>query len=891
MRCSSAYSRHSARHRALRAHALGCLDPAAVGGKELGGIDPSTLRVQHPDVLVGVLIHNCLQFQQAAQALTPLLRATDSSSNLRGNWREPVSLPGVLCGPGIAPVSDTGRMDQLNELGFYVLAGAPQSPVGTDRRGRARARRSGLGSTFISERFNIKEAFTLSGAVGAVSSTLGIATAATNHNTRHPMVTASHATTMHRLTGGRFTLGLGRGIAPLFDAYGIPRDHHCADRGLRRHHAPALEGRGGVRPRRPGREVPGAAPRRVLRRGHPARLRRVRARTRSRSPVGASTRSCCTRTSPTRPWSVVSRPCGRAAEAAGPRSRVGAHLVVLRDDRRPSPRGVAAEEDGGPARHLPPGLRRSARRDERVGSRGAGPLSGRRRRVDRSRARSTRRPTPGCSSTSRRCCPTSGSSRPRPANAPAVRRPRAAPVRSRRRRRDHARCDADRARAGRRRIPRHPTREPVRPMAREPGVERARLPAESSATRWPPNDPSPPSQSSARARAGSRWAIALDARGLRLHDLREVRRRRRYVARQRVSRRGVRRAVAPLLVLVRAEPVVEPYLRDAARDPRVPRTLHRPVRRPSARPHDIAIARRAGTSAAQRSGRSTTATRRDVRLPTCVVSGLGMLNVPVVPDIPGAERFRGRSFHSSRWDHSKSLAGERVGSIGTGASAIQYVPAIAPEVEHLTVFQRTPIWITPRIDRPFTPEEQRRFARVPVRGAHRTVGRSGGRTNAPTSRPTPSRRTMQTELARSYLERKIADPELRAKLTPDYPVGCKRPLISREWFPALTRPNVRLVTEPIVEITEARRAHRRRRRAPRRHDHLRHRLPGERIPDRGRHLRPRRPAAARRLAATAPRRTSASPCPGYPNLFLLYGPEHERRELDHLHARGAGATT
>lgn len=111
---------------------------------------------------------------------------------------------------------------QLNELGFYVLAGAPQSPVeliDEIRTGEALQ----LGSTFISERFNIKEAFTLSGAVGAVSSTLGIATAATNHNTRHPMVTAAHATTMHRLTDGRFTLGLGRGIAPLFDAYGIPR--------------------------------------------------------------------------------------------------------------------------------------------------------------------------------------------------------------------------------------------------------------------------------------------------------------------------------------------------------------------------------------------------------------------------------------------------------------------------------------------------------------------------------------------------------------------------------------------------------------------------------------------------------------------------------------------
>jgi probable F420-dependent oxidoreductase len=111
---------------------------------------------------------------------------------------------------------------QLNELGFYTLAGAPQSPAELfDEVAVAEA--MGLGSAFISERFNIKEAVTLSGAVGAASRTLGIATAATNHNTRHPVVTASYATTMHRLTGGRFTLGLGRGIAPLFDAYGMPR--------------------------------------------------------------------------------------------------------------------------------------------------------------------------------------------------------------------------------------------------------------------------------------------------------------------------------------------------------------------------------------------------------------------------------------------------------------------------------------------------------------------------------------------------------------------------------------------------------------------------------------------------------------------------------------------
>lgn len=184
-----------------------------------------------------------------------------------------------------------------------------------------------------------------------------------------------------------------------------------------------------------------------------------------------------------------------------------------------------------------------------------------------------------------------------------------------------------------------------------------------------------------------------------------------------------------------------------------------------------------------------------------VVSGLGMLNVPVVPDIPGADRFCGRSFHSSRWDHSKSIEGERVASIGTGASAIQYVPAIAPEVEHLTVFQRSPIWITPRLDRPYTPEQQRRFARVPL--AARIHRWQIWWTYEQASFGVDSEMTqMQTALARSYLERKIADPELRAKLTPDYPVGCKRPLISREWLPALTRPNVRLVTEPIIEITE-----------------------------------------------------------------------------------------
>jgi len=111
---------------------------------------------------------------------------------------------------------------QLNELGFYGLAGAPRTPrdlIGECHDGEA----FGFGSVFLSERWNVKEAVTLSGAAAAVTETLGIATGATNHNTRHPIVTASYATTMHRMTGGRFALGLGRGIAPLFDAFGIPQ--------------------------------------------------------------------------------------------------------------------------------------------------------------------------------------------------------------------------------------------------------------------------------------------------------------------------------------------------------------------------------------------------------------------------------------------------------------------------------------------------------------------------------------------------------------------------------------------------------------------------------------------------------------------------------------------
>lgn len=119
-------------------------------------------------------------------------------------------------------MTDKSLLPVRPELGFYTLAGAPESPRVLLDEVRD-AERLGLGRAFISERWNVKEAVTLSGAAAAVSERIGISTAATNHNTRHPIVTASYATTMHRLTGGRFTLGIGRGIERLFDAFGIPR--------------------------------------------------------------------------------------------------------------------------------------------------------------------------------------------------------------------------------------------------------------------------------------------------------------------------------------------------------------------------------------------------------------------------------------------------------------------------------------------------------------------------------------------------------------------------------------------------------------------------------------------------------------------------------------------
>jgi cation diffusion facilitator CzcD-associated flavoprotein CzcO len=283
-----------------------------------------------------------------------------------------------------------------------------------------------------------------------------------------------------------------------------------------------------------------------------------------------------------------------------------------------------------------------------------------------------------------------------------------------------------------------------------------------------------------------------------------------------------------------------------------------------------------------------------------VVTAVGMLDVPNIPDIAGAQRFRGRRFHSSQWDHTKSTAGERVASIGTGASAIQYVPEIAPHTKHLTVFQRTPIWVSPRYDEPFTGEQQDLFERDPEEALK--VRDAAFQAYEAANFGADSEMTKGlTDMAREYLSRKVNDPELRAKLTPSYPVGCKRPLQSRAWFPTFALPNVCLETSPIAEFTE---------RGLRTVDGVEHEVDtviygtGFHAADylrsldicglHGRLLREEWRGGAEAYIGTV--------VPGYPNLFTLYGPntngvtsiiyileaqaEFVRRTLDEMTRRG-----
>jgi cation diffusion facilitator CzcD-associated flavoprotein CzcO len=185
-----------------------------------------------------------------------------------------------------------------------------------------------------------------------------------------------------------------------------------------------------------------------------------------------------------------------------------------------------------------------------------------------------------------------------------------------------------------------------------------------------------------------------------------------------------------------------------------------------------------------------------------LVAGMGPLAEPSIPDLPGLESFEGTTFHSSRWDHDWDPKGKRVASIGTGASAIQYVPELQPQVEQLHVFQRTAPWIMPHNNRPIREWERRLYSRSKLaqrlmRGGIYTVREAAvlGFVKNP--------RFMGAleKMARRHMKEQISDPELMSKVEPGFKIGCKRILPSNKWYPALGKPNVELVTSGIDRIT------------------------------------------------------------------------------------------
>lgn len=183
-----------------------------------------------------------------------------------------------------------------------------------------------------------------------------------------------------------------------------------------------------------------------------------------------------------------------------------------------------------------------------------------------------------------------------------------------------------------------------------------------------------------------------------------------------------------------------------------------------------------------------------------LIAAMGGLSEPAIPKLPGLSTFEGKVFHSARWDHQLDLRGRKVAVVGTGASAVQFVPAIQPEVRKLTLFQRTPAWVIPRFDRPISSEEQARLARHPSLQQLRRAAIYARRELFVLGFRNPRVMKLVERYARSYLERTVHDPVLRAKLTPDFRIGCKRILITRDYLPALTRSNVEVVAHGLSEV-------------------------------------------------------------------------------------------
>jgi cation diffusion facilitator CzcD-associated flavoprotein CzcO len=255
-----------------------------------------------------------------------------------------------------------------------------------------------------------------------------------------------------------------------------------------------------------------------------------------------------------------------------------------------------------------------------------------------------------------------------------------------------------------------------------------------------------------------------------------------------------------------------------------------------------------------------------------LVAAPGLLSEPCVPDLPGLDRFEGTTFHTSNWNHDHDLTGRRVAVLGTGATAVQVVPSIREQVDRLFVFQRTPPWVIPHLDHPVGPRLQRLYERTPalqrlvrasIWGLHELL--------VPGMTRDPRLLKGHELLARANMRRSISDPELRRRLTPDYAIGCKRILLSNDWYPSITSPNVELVTSGIHEVREGSVVD---------GDGVEHELdtivfatgfvPSD--PPIARRLRGREGRPLSETWRGSPQAYLGTTVSGFPNLFLLYGP-------------------
>ena len=185
-----------------------------------------------------------------------------------------------------------------------------------------------------------------------------------------------------------------------------------------------------------------------------------------------------------------------------------------------------------------------------------------------------------------------------------------------------------------------------------------------------------------------------------------------------------------------------------------------------------------------------------------VIFASGPLHVPQIPHIAGIEKFKGKVFHSSQWDHDYDLSSKNVASIGTGGSAIQYIPEIAEKVKQLYVLQRTAAWVIPRDERRYLPIEKTLFNRFDwFRKLHRArLYWTNESRVVPIMKPQVMKYAQK--LAEAYIRHQVKDPVTADKLIPNYIMGCKRILVSNKYYPSFNRKNVELVTDDILELTE-----------------------------------------------------------------------------------------